>query len=71
MEIHEKVKNFSNPFDTVEDIDAYIENIDESGNLEIGISKKINMFKSFTKKASRKRLRRLNSCLQCWTMFEQ
>ena len=33
MKIHEIVKNFSKHFETVNDIDAYIENIDEYGNL--------------------------------------
>ena len=37
LKIHEIVKNFSKPFETDEDIDAYIENIDENGNLEIGL----------------------------------
>ena len=60
LKIHEIVKNFSKPFETVEDIDAYIENIDENGNLEIGLSENNeNIFQSFTIKASRKRLRRL------------
>ena len=60
MKIHEIVKNFSKPFETVEDIDAYIENIDENGNLEIGLSENNeNIFQSFTIRASRKRLRRL------------
>ena len=36
--IHEIIKNFSKHFETVEDIDAYIKNIDENGNLEIGLS---------------------------------
>ena len=60
LKIHEIVKNFSKPFETVEDIDAYIENIDENGNLEIGLSENNeNIFQSFTIRASRKRLRRL------------
>ena len=60
LKIHEIVKNFSKHFETVEDIDAYIENIDENGNLEIGLSENNeNIFHSFTIRASRKRLRRL------------
>ena len=35
LKIHEIVKNFGKLFETVEDIDAYIENIDENGDLEI------------------------------------
>ena len=60
LKIHEIVKNFSKPFETVEDIDAYIENIDENGNLEIGLSENNEyIFQSITIRASRKRLRRL------------
>ena len=52
--------NFSKPFETVEYIDAYIENIDETGNIDIGISENNEyIFQSFTIRASRKRLRRL------------
>ena len=58
--IHEIIKNFSKHFETVEDIDAYIKNIDENSNLDIGLSENNEyVFQSFTIGASRKRLRRL------------
>ena len=37
LKIREIVKNFSKYFETVENIDANIENIHENGNLEIGL----------------------------------
>ena len=74
MNSHKFVKNFSKHFETFEDIDAYIENIDENGNLEIGLSENNEyIFQNFTIRASRKRLRRLTEisahnvvqCLSC------
>ena len=38
LKIHETENNSSKPLETVTDIDAYIGNIDENGNLEIGLS---------------------------------
>ena len=44
----------------MKDTDAYIENIDENGNLEIGLSENNEfIFQSYTIIARRKRLRRL------------
>ena len=44
----------------MKDTDAYIENIDENGNLETGLSENNDfIFQSFTIRARRKRLRRL------------
>ena len=58
LKIHEIVKNFNKHFETDEDIDAYFKNIDENGNLEIGLSENNEyIFQSFTIRASRIRLR--------------
>ena len=79
LKIHEIVKNFSKRFETVDDIDAYIENINKNGNLEIGLSENNEyIFQSFTIRASRKRLRRLTEiaaynvgqCLSCESDIE-
>ena len=54
------MKNFNKPFETVNYIDTYIENIDENVNLEIGLSENNKyLFQSFAIRSSRKRLRRL------------
>ena len=37
--------NFITHFESIESIDAYIENIDEHGNLEIGLSENNTYFK--------------------------
>ena len=55
--------NFDNPFETVED--AYIENIYENGNLEVGLSENNeHIFQSFMIRAKTEKIER-NSCLQC------
>ena len=62
--------------ETVEDIEAYIEIIDENGNLEIALSENNEyVFQNFTIRASRKRVIRLKEiaayyvgqCLSCFS----
>ena len=53
MKIHELVKNFSKHIEADEDIDAYIETIEENANLDIGLSENneyiiLYIFQSFT-----------------------
>ena len=60
LTIHEIVKNLTEGLEDMKDTDAYIENIDDNGNLETGLSENNDfIFQSFTIRASRKRLRRL------------
>ena len=60
LTIHEIVKNLTRGLEDMNDTDAYIENIDENGNLEIGLSENNEfIFQSYTIIARRKRLRRL------------
>ena len=74
LAIHEVVESFSRQFEVLEDIDAYIENIDETGNVEIVITEDNEyILQSFTIRANRKRIRRLKDiaaynvgqCLGC------
>ena len=68
------VENLNRNFVTLEDIEAYVENIDENGNIEVEITENNDyILQSFTVKASRKRLNRLKEvaaynvgqCLDC------
>jgi len=60
LAIHKVVEKFNSNLETFEGIEAYVENIDENGNIEIEITENNEyILQSFTVKASRKRLRRL------------
>ena len=60
LAIHEVVKNLNINLATLEDFEAYVENIDENGNIEIEITENnAYILQSFTVKASRKKLKRL------------
>ena len=60
LTIHEIVKNFTKGLEDMKDTDAYIENIDDNGNLETGLSENNDfIFQSFTTRARSKRIRRL------------
>ena len=74
LPIHKVVENCNRNLKTLESVEAYIENIDENGNIEIEITENNEyVLQSFTLKASRKRLRRLRDvaaynvgqCLGC------
>ena len=60
LAIHKVVKKFNRNLETFEGIEAYVENIDENGNIEIEITENNDyILQSFTVKASRKRFNRL------------
>ena len=60
LAIHEVVENLNRNLVTPEDFEAYVENIDENGNIEIEITENNSyILQSFTVKASRKKLKRL------------
>ena len=74
LAIHKVVEKFNSNLETFEGIEAYVENIDENGNIEIEITENNEyILQSFTVKASRKRLKRLKEvaaynvgqCLDC------
>ena len=44
LNIHEIVRNFNKTFETIEDIDAYIKNIDENGILKLVYQKTMNVY---------------------------
>ena len=60
LAIHEVVENLNRNLVTSEGFEAYVENIDENGNIEIEITENNDfILQSFTVKASRKRFKRL------------
>ena len=74
LAIHEVVENLNRNLVTQEGFEAYVENIDENGNIEIEITENNSyILQSFTVKASRKKLKRLKEvaaynvgqCLDC------
>ena len=60
LAIHEVVENLNRNLVIPEGFEAYVENIDENGNIEIDITENnANILQSFTVKASRIKLKRL------------
>ena len=58
--MHTVVENLNHKFEAIEITDAYVETIDENGNIEIELSESTYGFlQAFTIKAKRKKLRSL------------
>ena len=60
LSIHTVVENVNQKFEAIENADAYVETIDENGNIEVELSETTDEFlQAFTIRAKRKKLRRL------------
>jgi hypothetical protein len=58
--MHTVVESLNRKFEAIENVDAYAENIDENGNIEVEISESNDdILHAFTIKANRKKMRRL------------
>ena len=58
--MHTVVENLNHKFEAIEIADAYIETIDENGNIEIELSESTDeLLQAFTIRAKRKKLRSL------------
>jgi hypothetical protein len=58
--IHTVVENVNRKLEAIENVDAYVETIDENGNIEVELSETTDEFlQAFTIRAKRKKLRRL------------
>ena len=60
LSMHTVVENLNHKFEAIEIADAYVETIDENGNIEIELSESTDeLLQSFTIRAKRKKLRSL------------
>jgi hypothetical protein len=60
LSIHTVVENLNQKFEAIENADAYVETIDENGNIEVELSESTDeLLQAFTIRAKRKKLRSL------------
>jgi hypothetical protein len=60
LSIHTAVENLNQQFEAIENADAYVETIDENGNIEVELSESTDeLLQAFTIRAKRKKLRSL------------
>jgi hypothetical protein len=60
LSIHTVVENLNQQFEAIENADAYVETIDENGNIEVELSESTDeLLQAFTIRAKRKKLRSL------------
>ena len=60
LSIHTVVENLNQKLEAIENADAYVETIDENGNIEFELSESTDeLLQAFTIRAKRKKLRRL------------
>jgi hypothetical protein len=58
--IHTVVENMNRKLEAIENVDAYVETIDENGNIEVELSETTDeCLQAFTNRAKRKKLKRL------------
>jgi hypothetical protein len=61
LSIHTVVENLKRKLEAIENVEAYVETIDENGNIEVEISESNDdILQAFTIRAKRKKMRRLN-----------
>ena len=59
LSIHTVVENVNRKLEAIENVDAYVETIDENGNIEVEISESNDdILQAFTIRAKRKKMRR-------------
>jgi hypothetical protein len=62
LSIHTVVENVNRKLEAIDNVDAYVETIDENGNIEVELSETTDEFlQAFTIRAKRKKLRRLKN----------